>query len=194
MFDSKSSNHEALLRGCADGDEKAWEGLVRVFSPLVYKVVRQKALLCLISLPQNDIDEIIHQTFTNIWRRKSLSRLTSAKSIPAYLTVIAQNTAIDFFRNNIRQNNVKKKYSVDAKYEKTPRDESLQKEMSSIVDDFIAGLTFKERQIIMSELVYELKHREIAYLMDIPVNTVSTIVSRLKNLLKEKLRERGYDA
>jgi RNA polymerase sigma-70 factor, ECF subfamily len=194
MFDAKSNNHEALLRGCADGDEKAWEGLVKAFSPLVYKVVRQKALLCLISLPQNDIDEIIHQTFTNIWRRKSLSRLTSAKSIPAYLTVIAQNTAIDFFRNNIRQNNVKKKYFVDAKYEKTPRDETEQKEMSSIVDDFISSLTCKERQIITSEFVYELKHREIAYLMDIPVNTVSTIVSRLKNLLKEKLRERGYDA
>jgi RNA polymerase sigma-70 factor, ECF subfamily len=194
MFDGNIIDPDALLKMCADGDDKAWEGLVKAFSPLVYRTIRQKAFLNFTSIAQSDIEEIFQQTFTNIWRKKSLNRISSAKSIPAYLTVIAQNTAMDFFRKNISQKKIKETYASDATYKKTPRDESHQRQISSDIDYFINGLTVKEREIITCELVYELKHREIAHLMNMPLNTVSTIIARLKHALKERLKEKGYDA
>ncbi|GEM_PF-1023308 len=196
MFDENIKDHEALLKLCADGDNDAWAGLVKAFSPLVYRVIRQKAVLSFISLADSDIDEIFQQTFTNIWCKNSINRIASAKSIPAYLTVIAQNTAIDFFRKNISQHQIKEKFSADtlsSVCEKTPRDETHDRQMSGVIDNFINRLTIKENRIITLELVHDLKHREIAHLMDMPVNTVSTIIARLKHALKEKLKEKGYD-
>jgi RNA polymerase sigma-70 factor, ECF subfamily len=194
MLDGNIIDPDALLKMCADGDDKAWEGLVKAFSPLVYRTIRQKAFFNFTSIAQSDIEEIFQQTFTNIWRKKSLNRISSAKSIPAYLTVIAQNTAMDFFRKNISQKKIKETYPSDTTYKKTPRDESHQRQISSDIDYFINGLTVKEREIITCELVYELKHREIAHLMNMPLNTVSTIIARLKHALKERLKEKGYDA
>jgi RNA polymerase sigma-70 factor, ECF subfamily len=194
MLDGNIIDPDALLKMCADGDDKAWEGLVKAFSPLVYRTIRQKAFLNFTSIAQSDIEEIFQQTFTNIWRKKSLNRISSAKSIPAYLTVIAQNTTMDFFRKNISQKKIKETCASDTTYKKTPRDESHQRQISSDIDDFINGLTVKEREIITCELVYELKHREIAHLMNMPLNTVSTIIARLKHALKERLKEKGYDA
>jgi RNA polymerase sigma-70 factor, ECF subfamily len=194
MFSGNIKDPDALLKMCADGDDKAWEGLVKAFSPLVYRTIRQKAFSNFNSIAQSDIEEIFQQTFTNIWRKKSLNRISSAKSIPAYLTVIAQNTTMDFFRKNISQKKIKETCASDTTYKKTPRDESHQRQISSDIDDFINGLTVKEREIITCELVYELKHREIAHLMNMPLNTVSTIIARLKHALKERLKEKGYDA
>jgi RNA polymerase sigma-70 factor, ECF subfamily len=194
MPDGNIKDPDALLKMCAEGDDNAWEGLVKAFSPLVYRTIRQKAFLNFTPIAQSDIDEIFQQTFTNIWRKKSLNRISSAKSIPAYLTVIAQNTAMDFFRKKISQKKIKETCPFDTTYKKTPRDESHQRQISSDIDDFINGLTVKEREIITCELVYELKHREIAHLMNMPLNTVSTIVARLKHALKERLKEKGYDA
>jgi len=196
MFEEDIKDHQALLKLCADGDNDAWACLVKVFSPLVYRVIRQKAVLSFISLADSDIDEIFQQTFTNIWRKNSLSRIANAKSIPAYLTVIAQNAAIDFFRKNISQHEIKEKFSVDtlsSVCEKNPRDETHDREISKVIDNFINSLTIKENRVITLELVHDLKHREIAHLMDMPVNTVSTIIARLKHALKEKLKEKGYD-
>ena len=197
MFDENIKDHEALLKLCAAGDNDAWAGLVRAFSPLVYRVIRQKAVLSFISLADSDIDEIFQQTFTNIWRKNSINRIASAKSIPAYLTVIAQNTAIDFFRKNISQHQIKEKFSADtlsSVCEKNPRDETHEREIGRVIDNFIDRLTIKENRIITLELVHDLKHREIAHLMDMPVNTVSTIIARLKHALRDKLKEKGYDA
>jgi len=196
MLEEDIKDHQALLKLCADGDNDAWACLVKVFSPLVYRVIRQKAVLSFISLADSDIDEIFQQTFTNIWRKNSLSRIANAKSIPAYLTVIAQNAAIDFFRKNISQHEIKEKFSVDtlsSVCEKNPRDETHDREISKVIDNFINSLTIKENRVITLELVHDLKHREIAHLMDMPVNTVSTIIARLKHALKEKLKEKGYD-
>jgi RNA polymerase sigma-70 factor, ECF subfamily len=194
MLDGNIKDPDALLKMCADGDDKAWEGLVKAFSPLVYRTIRQKAFFNFTPIAQSDIDEIFQQTFTNIWRKKSLNKISNARSIPAYLTVIAQNTVMDFFRKNISQKKIKENYPADTAYKKTPRDESQQSQIISDIDDFINGLTVKEREIITCELVYELKHREIAHLMNMPLNTVSTIIARLKYALKERLKEKGYDA
>lgn len=196
MLEEDIKDHQALLKLCADGDNDAWACLVKVFSPLIYRVIRQRAVLSFISLADSDIDEIFQQTFTNIWRKNSINRIANAKSIPAYLTVIAQNTSIDFFRKNISQHEIKEKFSADtlsSVCEKNPRDETHDREISRVIDNFIKSLTIKENRIITLELIHDLKHREIAHLMDMPVNTVSTIIARLKHALKEKLKEKGYD-
>jgi RNA polymerase sigma-70 factor, ECF subfamily len=186
---------EAILRLCAEGDNRAWARLVELFAPLVYRAIRQKASLCLALIGSNDIEDIFQQTFANIWRRKSLNKITNARSIPAYLTVIAQNTALDFLRNKTSQDRIQEKCANGSLFldEKNPRNESHDRQLQEAVGSLIANLSEREQQVIRLEVFYGLKHREIAYMMDMPVNTISTIIARIKKSFREKLKQAGYE-
>ncbi|MDD5504150.1 MAG: sigma-70 family RNA polymerase sigma factor [Candidatus Omnitrophica bacterium] len=187
---------EQIFRLCAQGDNNAWALFVEMFTPLVNRAIRHKALSLFMRLSSDDADEIYQQTFTNIWRRKSLERIAKAKSIPAYLTVIAQHATIDFFRENIHQDNTKQAWRQNQLYQPRPgigpRDIAEDNCLSETINEFIKGLTEKEQRVMSLELVHQLKHREIAFIMGIPVNTVSTIISRLKQALRQRLEEKGY--
>ncbi|MFA5069101.1 MAG: RNA polymerase sigma factor [Candidatus Omnitrophota bacterium] len=196
MADDNTQDLQQLLMLCARGDDRAWASFIEIFAPLVNRAIRHKALSFYIRLSAGDADEIFQQTFTNIWRRKSFDRISNASSIQAYLTVIAQHTAVDFFRKSISHENVKEACWRSGVYEpyrqKGPRDIAEDNCLNETVNEYIEALTIKERRVMSLELVHGLKHREIARLMDIPVNTVSTIISRLKRALKERLEEKGY--
>jgi RNA polymerase sigma-70 factor, ECF subfamily len=188
-------DHEVILRLCAEGDNHAWARLVELFAPLVYRAIRQKAMVCPASIGSNDIEDIFQQTFTNIWRRKSLNKITNARSIPAYLTAIAQNTALDFLRHKTSQRMLQKKCVNDSLFldEKNPRKESYDRQLQEAVGRLIGNLSEKEQQVIRLEIFYGLKHREIAHMMDMPVNTISTIIARIKKAFREKLEQEGYE-
>jgi RNA polymerase sigma-70 factor, ECF subfamily len=195
MQEETLKDQEAVLRLCAEGDNHAWSRLVEFFAPLVYRAIRQKASPGFVSIGSNDIEDIFQQTFANIWRRKSLNKITNARSIPAYITAIAQNTALDFLRHKTRQQRLQEKCADDSLSldEKNPRKESHDRQLQDAVGRLIAGLPEKEQKVIRLEVFYGLKHREIAYMMDMPVNTISTIIARIKKSFKEKLKQAGYE-
>lgn len=187
---------ERLLSLCICGNEQAWAYLVNKFSGLICKAIRYKAARCLFRISQDDLDEIYQQTFAHIWCNKALSKINNPHSIPAYLAIIAQNITADFLRRKRRNNSLSKSgadYQNKTIDSDNPRKHAYSKQLSAVIDRYIQGLTIKEKRIITLDLDHDLKHREIAMIMDMPVNTVSTLIFRIKKALKKELEEKGYD-
>jgi RNA polymerase sigma-70 factor (ECF subfamily) len=197
MDDKRNNCDEEFLRLCVIGDEEAWACLVQKFSRVIRRAIRSKTLRFFSNINQNDLDEIFQQTFAHIWCNNVLSRITDPRSIPAYLTIVAQNVATDFLRKQKRYNRFNKNsldyQGVDLATD-TPRAEIYSRQLNNTIEELVKDFTLKEERIITLDLLYDLKHREIAHIMDMPVNSVSTIIFRLKKLLKERLKKRGYDA
>ncbi|MDP8297969.1 MAG: sigma-70 family RNA polymerase sigma factor [Candidatus Orphnella occulta] len=186
---------QEFLRLCVIGDEEAWICLVKKFSGLVRRAIRYKIFKFFFNTNQGDIDEIFQQTFAHIWCNNVLSKITNPRSIPAYLTIVAQNVAADFVRNKKKHNRFRKN-SVDHQNASisvdTSRAEIDNRQLNDAILELAKNFTLKEERIITLDLLYDMKHREIARIMDMPVNSVSTIIFRIKKTLKEKLKERGY--
>lgn len=196
MDDKENNCDEEFLGLCVIGDEEAWVCLVQKFSGIVRRAIRSKVLRFFSSINQNDLDEIFQQTFAHIWCNNVLSKITNPRSIPAYLTIVAQNVATDFLRKRKRHNRFNEK-SIDCQSAglaiDTSRTEIDSRQLNNTIEELVKDFTIKEERIITLDLLYDLKHREIAHIMDMSVDSVSTIVFRLKKLLKERLKKRGYD-
>jgi len=190
---SDLSKNEELLKSCSMGDERAWSFLIERFSPLVRWAIRSKISRSTLYVDENDISDIFQQTFAQIWRKNRLKDLRNPKAIASYLTIIAQNLAVDFLRSRKRLINLCiTEDNLNLLAIDNPRDESQNKQLCKEVDLFIDALPLRERRIMTLELFYDLKHREISAVMGVPLNTVSTIIARIKDNLRKNLRSKGY--
>lgn len=187
---------DELIRLCIAGDEKGWSVFVERFARLVRWAIRVKISQSLVSVNEYEIDEILQQIFVDIWKKNKLKNLNNPESISSWLVVIAQNATVDFIRSKIRlpatQAEDLMEEAIPASTD-NPRTEAEDDQLYKTVEELIELLPLRERRIITLELFYDLRHREIANIMGMPINTVSTIVARIKQELKEKLLKRGYD-
>lgn len=187
---------EELLKLCLTGDKQAWTVLVERFGGLVRWAIRTKIAKSRLSIDEGEIDDIFQQVFVDIWCNNRLKTLRSVRSLSSWLVIISQNATINFARSEKRfLESQTEQVSEDIAYTSTnPRTRTDDNQLYKTVEELVSALPLKEQRVITLELFYDLKHREIAKIMGIPINTVSTIIVRIKQGLREKLKERGYDA
>ena len=118
--------------------------------------------------------------------------MRSLQAIPSWLVVVSQNAAVSVIRRINRMPGLTE-LNDDIATDATPRSSVQDSDLYSQIEEFLDTLSMKERRIVSLEYQYGLKHREIAQLMDMPINTVSTILSRAKKSLRQRLKERGFD-
>jgi RNA polymerase sigma factor (sigma-70 family) len=79
-----------LARRCADGDELAWETMVRRYRRLVYAVPNRARL------PEDQIEEVFHQTFAKLAER--IGTIRDVDRVRSWIVTTARRHTIDFIR------------------------------------------------------------------------------------------------
>lgn len=79
-----------LARRCADGDELAWDTLVRRYRRLVYAVPNRARL------PEDQIEEVFHQTFAKLAER--IGTIRDRERVRSWMVTTARRLTIDFIR------------------------------------------------------------------------------------------------
>ena len=184
-----------MLTRCGSGDSNSWNEAVEQFGPLVRWAITDRFFRSIKYIDENEIDEIFQQAFINLWHRLKTTRIKNPRTIPAFLIITAHNAAADFFRKKRKFSQLHieliKEHFTSTK--NNPRTEADNNRLYNEIEGLINLLPVKERRIMTLELFYDLKHKEIAEIMGISINTVSTIAARIKHSLADKLRRRGYD-
>lgn len=119
--------------------------------------------------------ELVQDTFLKVWNNaKSFKINTNFKS---WLSTIAKNTAIDYKRT------VKDVFILDIDVESDP---SSSKMLSDYGMDARNVLTKLEYDVVVLTIIYNLKRREVADILDKPLGTItrvySTAIKKLKKL------------
>lgn len=165
------------------GDERAFEILFRKFyAPLTrfaWRYVNSKAVA----------EELVQESFTNIWERRNEWYITG--SLRSYLYKTVKNQCINHLHREkiIRRFDtewVHEQQTLAVDYSEEPRDRKIREAISKAVEE----LPGRSKMIYKLYRHDGLTYTEIADVMDISVRTVESQMSRTLQILRKKLADR----
>jgi RNA polymerase sigma-70 factor (ECF subfamily) len=170
--------NEQLIKACAKGKREAQKELYDKFSSHLYAI-------CLrYTNHRDEAEDVLQESFVKIFNH--IAQYEHTGSFVAWMKRIAINTAITFYHKNKKHNN---NYDYDLVIEK----------QDDIYEYNAAEFTMEELMAVIQELspgykmVFNLyaiegyKHREIAEILEIDINTSKSQYSRAKKILQDKL-------
>lgn len=201
---------ETLIEGCIKKDKRAWDIFVERYSKIVFWAIRQRLRRFGYIFDEDDIEDIHQDVFVSLWEGDKLGHIKDKTKIAAWISMVAGNSAIDYFRRMKRQlppNSIslyEKIYSNSEGKDVTLEDILPQKsawspqgaafnDIYSIIEAEIEALNPKEKIVAKLNLLHRMKHREIAEALHMPIDTVSTTIARTKDKLKERLRRKDLE-
>jgi RNA polymerase sigma-70 factor (ECF subfamily) len=175
----------ALLRRCREGDELAWEVLVR----------QQQGRVCSIALgyvgDQDEAFDLAQDIFVRVWDR--LNSCTDLEKFGPWLMSIARNACLDHLRRRKarppRQDIPAEEMHNLAGNAPTPEDDWLSTSRQRIVHRALQKLTAINREIIVLKDIQGLPLEEIASMLSLPLGTVKSRSSRARVELAQAVVE-----
>jgi RNA polymerase sigma factor (sigma-70 family) len=196
----------ALVAGCLSGKKDAWDAFVGRFSKLVFWSVR-KTLASTAYMARQDVCEDVYQDiFRKLLEPEGLARLRDVKGLRSFLTVMACHATLDKVKALSRS----EKRTVSDFHEDGeeapdasaffkdgspgPAETASAKERAALVAQALGTLPAKDKACVEFHYLDGKTHREIAEILGMPQDTVSTVIRRAREKLKDKLAERGLDS
>lgn len=162
------------------GDEKAFETLFRAYYPFLCMYATQ-----LLKDP-SAAEEIVQELFVRLWeKRKDINIETSVKN---YLFRAVKNHCL----NHVRHSKIKDEYFRIIQSEQnifSEEDFESQTELMQKIDESIASLPEKRREIFRLSRQEGLKYKEIAAKLNVSIKTVETQMGFAIKSLREMLKD-----
>ena len=175
-----------LIERCIKREEKAWQEFINRFSGLVYYSARERLRRNRFSFNEQDVQDITQNVFMDIWEKSRLIEVRERDKIKAWLSIIGQTRALNFMRKRkerlLREEEL---FTVDNLV--SDQGAECRAELIEELEKAVEGFSPREKIILKLNIIHGKAHKEIADFMDIPINTVSTIIARRKELLRKAL-------
>jgi RNA polymerase sigma-70 factor (ECF subfamily) len=182
---------EAILSGAATAEhsrDEVLEALVRAHSRLVYRI----AYAVLHRHPE--AEDATQETFLRVVRYSS--RLAEVEDPKTWLARIAWRVAVEFSRRNAGKQEIPledpDKPMPEVVSPDASADQTIQgTQVGAVLEKLITALPGKLRAPLILSAIEEMTPREIAATLDIKEAAVRSRVFRARQILKEKLAQRG---
>lgn len=177
-----------LLRRCRDGDEAAFESLIRLHEKKVYALCRR---MC---RNEDDALEAAQDAFLALWRGLGSFREDAAFS--TWLYRLAANACLDLLR---RERKNAGNLSLDGEESRadppspapTPEEAVERNETRRLVREGLLALPDNHREILLLRELEQLSYAEIAEVMELDPGTVKSRISRARLALRNYLAASG---
>jgi RNA polymerase sigma-70 factor (ECF subfamily) len=182
---------EAILSGTATAEgsrDEAIEGLVRQYSRLVYRIAYA------VLRRHHDAEDATQETFLRVLRYSS--KLATVEDTKTWMARIAWRVAVDRSRRRGRMQEIPfedpDKPSQEVVSSDASADQTVQgAQVGAVLEKLIAALPEKLRAPLVLSAVDEMTPREVAATLKINEAAVRSRVFRARQILKEKLIQRG---
>jgi len=176
----------SLVADCIRRDQLAWNKFVERFSSVVLWAIRDRLRNSGCSYTQQDVEDIFQDVFCLLWEKGKLEQIKDREAISAWLAMVAASCANNFFRNKreaLSADGVLPEEKVAGKH--SLADDFEQKESQQKIEKILGSLSAREVIVLKLNYYYDKTHQEIGRILKIPTNTVSSIVNRAKQKLKD---------
>nr|MBU1327742.1 sigma-70 family RNA polymerase sigma factor [Candidatus Omnitrophota bacterium] len=182
MFDD---THDLIGR-CIKREERAWSEFIDKFSALVYYSARERLKRNGFSFGEQDIQDIVQNVFIDIWEKSRLAEVRERDKIKAWLSIIGQTRALNFMRKK-RERLLGEEELFKVENIVSDKGEEYRIELVEELEKAVEDFSPREKIILKLNMIHGKTHKEIADFMNMPINTVSTIIARRKELLRKLL-------
>ena len=173
---TQNSTDDALLEGCRNRHRLAQKHLYRRYYPRVLGIAMRY------TGQPSEANDVLNQAFLKIFNK---IESYSAGSLSGWIATIVTNTAIDFIRKNTRYKQVMDYEAVEEIHLEAETLEQL------YVEDLlkeVQQLPANMRAVFSMYVIDGYKHREIAEMLEISVNTSKWYLAEAKKNLKKRLK------
>lgn len=180
------------MKNFSSTEQQSFANIYSLYFPKLVRFSREYVV------SSEDAENIVQDLFVYLWEHREV--VGSLSNLNAYLFALVKNRCIDFYRHKVVVDS--KQESLDALLERELKlkrealeyfDENMfaANEIETLLDNAIAHLPEKCRQVFILSRMEGLKHEEIATQLNISVNTVQnhivTAIRKLKVELKDYL-------
>lgn len=176
-----------LIKRCLAKDKHAWQIFLRKYSRLIYWAINNRLNKINAEHSQNDIEDIFQNVFLTLFEENKLLLLKNIKFLPGWLAILASNKTVDYMRKKFR--NRENLGAILPGFNTDYKKELLNKELLTLTSEIIDSLPNREKLIISLNILEEKTHKEIAEITAMPINTISTIISRTKEKIRKELKK-----
>jgi RNA polymerase sigma-70 factor, ECF subfamily len=175
---------EKILRQLFNDDKTALEELFNYFYPRLYNF--SKAFLKL----EEGIDDILQEVFLKIWVNRR--NINSADTFNSYIFTITRNLLLNELRSRLNEQKTRDKIFRLSVAEEFLLSEQIEyQEMKEKVDQMVATLPERQREVFLLSRKEGLSYKEIATKLDIAEKTVEYHISQAIGVIKKKMRDMG---
>ncbi len=190
---------QELISGCLKNNAACWQIFVQRFSRLIYWAIRKTLAGEAPGGVEEFTQEVFQELFERLLEKNELAKLRDAHSVRKFLSVMACHITLDKLKSLSRH--AKKNFSLESPMLNNedpalgflPANPMLQQEFDGIFVEALAELSVKERCCLQFYYEEGKSHSEIACLLGLPENTVSTVLRRTREKLRKKLSEKSYE-
>lgn len=167
-------NIEIAIEKLKEKDEQAFEYIYNCTKRLVYTVIIN------IAKDQSTTEDLMQDTYIKMIQ--NINSYNNKYKFTTWIATIARNTALDYYRKS------KKQYSIDVH-----ENEYLFPTTTNTGEDeyntnyLMRNLTEDQREVVTLYALDELKHREIAEILNKPVGTVTWLYKSAMDKLRKEL-------
>jgi RNA polymerase sigma-70 factor (ECF subfamily) len=165
-----------LLRRCREGDELAWEGLVRAYQARVYAIAYGY------TGNAEEARDLAQEVFVRVYRH--IDRCPEPEKFLAWLVRIARNAGVDHLRRRkarppAQDIPVEEAHHLAAPGAR-PDEEAAAVDRRELVYRALQELSVKNREIILLKDMQGLPLEEISQMLGIPLGTVKSRSNRAR--------------
>lgn len=172
---------KALFKRITEGDEKAFEKLFHAYYANLCRFATG------IISEDETAEEIVQDLFVKIWEKRT--QLIINSSIKNYLYRAAKNQCLNFIKHNNIKSDYFQKIQSETEAQIQPDEHFLALELAKKIEESIASLPEKRREIFRLSREEGLKYREIAQQLNISLKTVEAQMGLAIKTLRENLKD-----
>jgi len=179
-----NTNEADLVERVAGQDRRAFETLYRLYHP------RLTAFLTRFVRRPDRVEEALNDTLMVVWNRAD--RYNGESKVSTWVFGIAYRQglkALSRFDEAVEDVDAEARKSD----EKTPEEQLEHRQTRIVIDRAMAQLSADHRAVVDLAYFHEMGYREIAEIMDCPVDTVKTRMFHARRNLKAQLSGRLAD-
>jgi RNA polymerase sigma-70 factor (ECF subfamily) len=168
-----------LLDRLRRGDDAAYEAIFRQwYAPLV-------ATTAALLRDQGPAEEVVQDVLLELWRRRE--SLHFEQSVRAYLFQAARNRALNYLRRERVEARGEPTIAATLPTPEQADAEVRESELNIAIQEAIAGLPDRCREVFELSRIQGLKYSEIATELGISVKTVEAQMGKALRVMREKL-------
>jgi len=188
---SDSNRDNLLIEQCLQGQQSSFSELIDKYKNLVFNLAYR------MTYNLQDAEDISQEVFIRVY--KSLSNFNPRYKFSTWLYQVTLNLCRDRFRKGKipsvsldtppNEDDPKDFNSLIANPKNNLEEAFLQAEQTNFINDLIASLPLKYREVIILRHLRDLSYEEMSKILNISLGLVKTRLFRARELLKNKLQK-----